>query len=96
MIIDNDPMVNTFISLPSDLSQLNCSAFSAGVVRACLERGGFVRVILIVIVSFSNTMQPAKVDVHNTPTPELPRRTTIRVKFDASVLERDKKLETRT
>ena len=32
MIIDNEPLVNTFISIPKEMSQLNCAAFIAGII----------------------------------------------------------------
>ncbi len=33
MIIDNEPLVNAYISVPREMSQLNCAAFVAGVVE---------------------------------------------------------------
>ncbi|UKZ72735.1 hypothetical protein TrVFT333_000369 [Trichoderma virens FT-333] len=33
MIIDNEPLVNQYISVPREMSQLNCAAFVAGVVE---------------------------------------------------------------
>ena len=33
MIIDNEPLVNTYISVPKEMSQLNCAAFVAGIVE---------------------------------------------------------------
>lgn len=40
-LIDNDPLVNHYISVPPNLSNLNCAAFVAGVVRGVLAAGGF-------------------------------------------------------
>ncbi len=33
MIIDNEPLVNQYISVPKEMSQLNCAAFVAGIVE---------------------------------------------------------------
>ncbi|XP_041641285.1 trafficking protein particle complex subunit 5 [Cheilinus undulatus] len=47
-IIEKEPLVNTFISVPKDNSSLNCAAFTGGIVEAILTHSGF----------------PAKVTVH--------------------------------
>lgn len=41
-IIEKEPMVNTFISVPKDKSTLNCANFTAGIVEAVLKHSGFV------------------------------------------------------
>jgi len=41
MIIDNDPMVNGFISVPKEMSQLNCAAFVAGIIEGVCDGAGF-------------------------------------------------------
>jgi len=43
MIIDNDPIITRYISIPKDMSQLSCSALTAGIVEAVLDGLGFVR-----------------------------------------------------
>lgn len=43
MIIDNDPPITRHISIPRDMSQLSCSAITAGMVEAVLDGLGFVR-----------------------------------------------------
>ena len=43
MIIDNDPSIERYISVPRDMSQLSCSSFTAGIVEAVLDGLGFVR-----------------------------------------------------
>lgn len=35
-LIERDPVVNTFISLPKDKSSLNCASFIAGIIEAFL------------------------------------------------------------
>ncbi|KAI0044369.1 TRAPP I complex [Auriscalpium vulgare] len=73
MIIDNDPIVTRNISIPRDMSQLSCSSFTAGIVEAVLDGLGF----------------PARVTAHNTPNETYPSRTTILIKLEKSVLERE-------
>ena len=41
MIIDNEPLVNTYISIPKEMSQLNCAAFVAGVIEGMCDACGF-------------------------------------------------------
>ncbi|KAG5462281.1 MAG: NO signaling/Golgi transport ligand-binding domain-containing protein [Olpidium bornovanus] len=76
MIIDNEPVISKFISVPKELSQLNCAAFVAGIIEAVLDGCQF----------------PARVTAHSTPTDALPLRTTILIKLDADVLRRDEAL----
>uniref|UniRef100_A0AC34FG33 Trafficking protein particle complex subunit 5 n=1 Tax=Panagrolaimus sp. ES5 TaxID=591445 RepID=A0AC34FG33_9BILA len=40
-LIEKDPLVNTFISLPKDKSNLNCAWFIAGIVEAFLTESNF-------------------------------------------------------
>ncbi|KAH9836611.1 TRAPP complex subunit trs31 [Rhodofomes roseus] len=78
MIIDNDPPITRNISVPRDMSQLSCSSFTAGIVEAVLDGLGF----------------PARVTAHNTPTDQLPNRTTILIKLEKSVIDREEALKT--
>lgn len=41
MIVDNEPLVNTFISIPKEMSQLNCAAFVAGIIEGMCDSAGF-------------------------------------------------------
>lgn len=77
MIIDNDPPIERHISVPKDMNQLSCSSFTAGVVEAVLDGLGL----------------PARVTAHHTPTQQFPLRTTILIKLDKSVLEREEILK---
>ncbi|KAF8845477.1 TRAPP I complex [Paxillus ammoniavirescens] len=77
MIIDNDPPIERYISVPRDLNTLSCSSFTAGVVEAVLDGLGF----------------PARVTAHSTPTQQHPSRTTILIKLEKSVLEREEILK---
>ncbi|NXR16355.1 TPPC5 protein, partial [Semnornis frantzii] len=40
-VIEKEPLVNAFISVPRENSSLNCAAFTAGLVEALLSAGGF-------------------------------------------------------
>ncbi|KAI9218466.1 transport protein particle subunit trs31 [Blastocladiella britannica] len=76
MISDNDLLVNRFVSVPKEMSQLNTGAFVAGIVEAILDGSGF----------------PARVTAHTVPIEGFPFRTTILIKFDPKVLAREKRL----
>lgn len=41
MIVDNEPVVNTYISIPKEMSQLNCAAFVAGIIEGLSDAAGF-------------------------------------------------------
>ncbi|RAR01679.1 histidine kinase hhk19p [Stemphylium lycopersici] len=40
MLFDNEPMVNQYISLPKELSSLNCAAFVAGIIEGVCDGAG--------------------------------------------------------
>ncbi|SMQ48035.1 unnamed protein product [Zymoseptoria tritici ST99CH_1A5] len=40
MIVDNEPVVNTYISTPKEISQLNCAAFVAGIIEGVCDAAG--------------------------------------------------------
>lgn len=77
MVIDNDPPITRHISIPKEMSQLSCSAFTAGIVEAVLDGLCF----------------PARVTAHSVPTDQHPLRTTILIKLDRSVLDREEALK---
>lgn len=76
MISDFDLPLLKFVSVPKDFHGLNCAAFAAGAVRGALAAAGF----------------PARVTAHFVPVkggdPRKPK-TTILIKFDASVMARE-------
>jgi hypothetical protein len=37
MIHENSPITNTFVSVPSDMGQLNCAAYFAGLIAGVLD-----------------------------------------------------------
>lgn len=72
-IIEQESLVNRFISVPKDKGSLNCASFTAGIVEAILVGSNF----------------PAKVTAH------WHKGTTFMIKFEDSVIARDKSLEQR-
>ncbi|CAB1341975.1 unnamed protein product [Coregonus sp. 'balchen'] len=40
-IIEKEPLINAYISVPKENSTLNCAAFTAGIVEAILTHSGF-------------------------------------------------------
>jgi trafficking protein particle complex subunit 5 len=78
MIIDNEPLVNQYISVPKEMSQLNCAAFVAGIIEGACDGAGF----------------PARVTAHTVAAAgkegELwPGKTVFLVKFQPEVIERE-------
>lgn len=76
MISTNTPTFSAAISVPKDLSQLSPEAYTAGIVEAILDGMGF----------------PARVTAHSVATPEHPLRTTILIKLDKGVMQREEAL----
>ncbi|XP_031565438.1 trafficking protein particle complex subunit 5-like [Actinia tenebrosa] len=72
-IIEKEPLVNKFISVPKDKGSLNCASFIGGIVEAVLHGCNF----------------PAKVTAH------WHKGTTLMIKFEESVIAREKSLDTR-
>ncbi|CAJ0899908.1 13717_t:CDS:2 [Entrophospora sp. SA101] len=66
MISDNDPVINKYISVPKEISHLNCNAFLAGIVEAILDGAQF----------------PSRVTAHSVPIEGFPLRTTILIQLD--------------
>jgi len=98
MIIDNDPPITRHISVPRDMSQLSCSALTAGIVEAVLDGLGFVspprlRLVTAIEAQRIRFRQPARVTAHSVPTEQYPQRTTILIKLDKSVMEREEALK---
>jgi hypothetical protein len=50
MISDNEPILTRYISVPKELSQLNCNAFVAGIVEAVLDGCQFVSIMIMVLL----------------------------------------------
>jgi hypothetical protein len=68
IIVENVPLFTRYISVPSDLVELNCNALVGGIIRGVLEASGF----------------PCHVDAHNAPhndETEYPPRTLFSIRF---------------
>lgn len=77
MIHELEPLTNKFISVPPDLGQLDCAAYSAGILRGILTGSGF----------------PARVTAHSVEVPNGQRdKTVFLVKFEPSVMKRERAL----
>ncbi|KAI5287655.1 TRAPP subunit trs31 [Ascosphaera aggregata] len=77
MITDNDPLVNTYISVPKEMNMLNCAAYVAGIIEGVCDGCGF----------------EAKVSAHNQSSDMWPCRTVFLIRFGESVMEREKMLD---
>lgn len=77
MITDNEPLVNQYISVPKEMSQLSCAAFVAGIIEGVCDGSGF----------------PARVTAHSMGTGESgemwPGKTIFLVRFQPEVVERE-------
>ncbi|KAJ9618936.1 Trafficking protein particle complex subunit 31 [Taxawa tesnikishii (nom. ined.)] len=79
MIIDNEPLVNTYISVPKEMSQLNCAAFVAGLIEGACDAAGF---------------STDGVGAHSIEGDELwPGKTVFLIKFKPEVAEREAALK---
>jgi hypothetical protein len=105
MISDYDLFVTKFISVPKEMGHLNCAAYVAGIVRGVLEGAGFParcaeqRSCSESCDTASHPAPPCclpaacRVTAHSVPVKDQPRpKTTILIKFDASVLAREQRL----
>ncbi len=74
MISDNEPLVNQYISVPKEMSQLNCAAFVAGVIEGVCEGCGL----------------SAGVTAHNGEGGEMwPGKTVFLIRFGEGIVERE-------
>ncbi|KAL1407045.1 Trafficking protein particle complex subunit 31 [Vanrija albida] len=73
MITMNQPPLTQHISIPKDMSQLSCEAFTAGIVEGVLD----------------GLDVPSRVTAHTVATDQYPQRTVILVKLDARVMDRE-------
>ncbi|TXT04982.1 hypothetical protein VHUM_03802 [Vanrija humicola] len=76
MITMNQPPLTQHISIPKDMSQLSCEAFTAGIVEGVLD----------------GLDVPSRVTAHTVATDQYPQRTVILVKLDPRVMDREASL----
>jgi hypothetical protein len=80
-LIENEPLVNRFVSVPKDKGSLNCASFVAGVIESVLTEMDFPAKVTIPLVQSvdKGVKQP----------------TYFMIKFDESVITREKSLESK-
>ncbi|VEU19911.1 DEKNAAC100732 [Brettanomyces naardenensis] len=76
MIIDNDPKLSKFISVPKEYENLNCESFVAGIIEGILDISYF----------------RCEVSAHTVPIEGSPNRTVYLINFDESVIKRELRL----
>lgn len=79
MISDNEPLVNGYVSVPKEMSLLNCAAFVAGVLEGVCDGVGL----------------RAAVSAHNGGSEMWPAKTVFLIRFEEGVVEREGGLEGR-
>ena len=79
MIIDNEPLVNTYISIPKEMSQLNCAAFIGGIIEGLCDAAGFSTDGVTAHWATGDEMWPGK--------------TVYLIKFKKDVVEREEALK---
>lgn len=73
MISDNEPLVNQYISVPKEMSALNCAAFVAGIIEGVCDGAGFT----------------AEVTAQSVPSEMWPGRTIFVIEFKEGIVERE-------
>lgn len=67
MIREDEPVTNSFISVPKEYARLNCASFIAGIIHGVLDASGF----------------PCSVAAVTVPVPDAPRdKTVFVIKFE--------------
>lgn len=80
-IEDADPLVNRYISVPSDYGHFNCAAFIAGIIHGALDAAGFSAEVTTRALAKNGDAEPRSDQV-----------AVYYIKFDASVVERERRL----
>ncbi|KAK7910938.1 bet3 family protein [Apiospora marii] len=89
MIIDNEPLVNRYISVPRDMSQLNCAAFVAGIIEGVCDGSAFPARVTAHSVGKQQAAPAADGEEGGEGKEMWPGRTVFLVKFQPEVLERE-------
>ena len=93
MLTLNQPPLTQHISIPKDMSQLSCEAFTAGIVEGVLDGLDVVSSAAKPGKGYRLSMtQPARVTAHSMPTTEWPQKTVILIKLDPKVMDREEVL----
>lgn len=84
MITDNEPVVNTYISVPKEMNQLNCAAYVAGIIEGvCDGCAFFARVTAHTVGDGEEEAAESR------PGQMWPGKTVFLVKFREDVMERE-------
>ena len=86
MITDNEPLVNQYISVPREMSQLNCAAFVAGIVEGVCAGLGMRAAVSAHWVHQGQAAQEQREEMW-------PGKTVFLIRFDEGVVQREKMVE---
>lgn len=89
MIIDNEPLVNAYVSVPREMSQLNCAAYVAGMIEGVCDGAGFPARVTAHSVGGQAAGETAAAEGGGPVQEMWPGKTVFLVKFAAEVLERE-------
>jgi len=100
MIIENQPLVNRFISTPKDFAGLNCAAYVAGIVQGILDAADLVSLIYHQpFISYDELLVNSPLIYKTTEkvtaylvTADNKTRTVIVIKFKPEVMERERRM----
>lgn len=81
-IEEAEPVVNRYISVPSDYGHFNCASFTAGIINGVLDAAGFPADVTAKVLAKND-------DEEVTANQGV---TIYYIKFDAQVLERERRL----
>jgi hypothetical protein len=88
MITDNEPLVNTYVSVPKEMNQLNCAAYVAGIIEGVCDGCGFFARVSAHSVAEQET-EAAGEQSRQAQTAMWPDKTVFLVKFSEEVMERE-------
>lgn len=87
-IEEAEPLVNKYISVPTDYGHFNCAAFSAGIINGVLDAAGFPAEVTAKVLARNGDDDPQQ--QQGQPL------TIYYIKFQPQVLEREKRLSIRS
>lgn len=85
-IEEASPIVNKYISVPKDYGDLNCAAFSAGIINGVLDAAGFPADVTAKVHATSTSASDQSSGRYAQPL------TIYYIKFNPEVIEREKRL----
>lgn len=88
MITDNEPLVNTYISVPKEMNQLNCAAYVAGIIEGVCDGCGFYARVTAHSVA-EEEAETAAAQGKQAQGAMWPDKTVFLVKFSEEVMERE-------